>query len=166
DRRIDVAAADVADRVDGGEDREREGERDRGQAGRTVDAGPAGARRQEHGQRHGARADEHQDGGAEDLGGELLELGRGRHVLPPLAVCAAGQSADVTYGASSAARAARASSASGPSAASVIADDGRIVRPRRAMRLFASASRPSSRMTIRLENRLAAWTNLAAGRAW
>ena len=87
-------------------------------------------------------------------------------VPPPVPMGWPDQPAGLTYGASSAARAARASSASGPSAARVISDDGRIVRPSRAMRLLASASRPSWRMTIRLANRLAAWTNRAAGRAW
>src|SRR5207248_9537826 len=61
---IDVRAADVADRVDGREDRKRKGERDRAElsAAERVVAG------QEDRQRHGARTDEHEDRRADDLG--------------------------------------------------------------------------------------------------
>src|SRR6266852_5489793 len=72
----------------------------------------------------------------------------------------------VTYGESSTASDARAASASEPSAATVITVDNLIVRPSSEMRLLASASRSPLRMTMRLANRLAAWTKRAAGRAW
>src|SRR6266540_6168450 len=79
DGRVDVGAADVADGIDGGEDRDGERERDRGQLGAAewIVAG------QEDGERHGARADEHEDRGAESLRAELLGEGRGRHRVPP-----------------------------------------------------------------------------------
>src|SRR2546425_5085515 len=72
----------------------------------------------------------------------------------------------LTYGVSSSVRAPRAASSSSPSATRVMTAPGRIVRPSRAMRLLASASRSAWRMRIRLPNRLAIWTKRAAGRAW
>ena len=68
DGRVDVAPADVTDGVDGGEDREREGERDRRQL-RAAERVVAG---QQERQRHGPRADEHEDRGSDRLCGQLL----------------------------------------------------------------------------------------------
>ena len=142
DGRVDVASADVADRVDRREDRECERERDGRQTGGAVDAGAAGkaVRKTVSGTEPApmktriavpmASAVSFWDKVGDDIRCYLLRESMG-------------QPAWLTYGASSAWRAARAASASGPSAARVISDDGRIVIPSRAMRLFASASRPS-----------------------
>ena len=137
-RRVDVAAADVADRVDGGEDREGEGERDRRQLG----AAERVAAGQEHRQRHGARADEHQDRGADRLGGQLLGQGRVTTSTrsPPSAdlrrSATAGRLRRAPRGAPPGRRRRR-----GRRRVRVISAPGRIVRPSSAMRLFTSAVR-------------------------
>ena len=75
DRRIEVAAGDVADGVGHGQHREAEGERDTDEADAQADGGLADPRYETRREDRAAAAAEDEPEGAEELGGQFVSHG-------------------------------------------------------------------------------------------